>query len=507
MKKLIFCWVILCSTVLATLAQPSFIKNDLEAYIKKGMQEWDIPGLAIAIVKDGKPVLIKGFGVKNIESGEPVDENTLFFIASNTKLFTGTALAQLEYNKKLSLDDKITKYFPDYRLYDSNSTALVTIKDLLSHRIGTKTFQGDFTFWNSAYSRREIMYKMRLLKPVGLFRQDYGYCNSCFLTAGEIIPKVSGKPWEVYIYDSLITPLQMTHTQVLTGNAPSYKNIATPYTTLYTGTLQKLPYDLIDNIAPAGSIVSCVSDMAHWLQMQLDTARYNGTQIVPKPVVMKTRDVNTILGSRKSSVYPIHFRGYGLGIMSADYNGRQIYYHTGGAFGFVTNTCFVPEEKLGITILTNNDAQSFFELLRYQILDAYLGIRYVNRQTIPLQEYKDEKAKSIQMLDTLQQLKEKNAQPPLPIATYAGTYNNELYGNIVLEPASANSLTINFKHHTRLSATLTYLENDDWELRYNNIGYGIFKSHFVIENNKVQQILIKAADFIEFDSYLFTKME
>lgn len=507
MKKSLACWAILFTLGFSATAQPLFIKDSLESYIKNGMQNWDIPGLAIAIIKDGKPVLMKGFGVRDIETGEPVDENTLFFIASNTKLFTGTALAQLEYNKKLSLDDKITKYFPDYRLYDSNSTALVTIKDMLSHRIGTKTFQGDFTFWNSSYSRREIMYKMRLLQPVGLFRQNYGYCNSCFLTAGEIIPKVSGKPWEVYIYDSLVAPLEMTHTQVLTGNASAYKNIASPYTTLYTGKLQKLPYDLVDNIAPAGSIVSCVSDVAHWLQMQLDTGRYNGKQILPKQVVLKTRDVNTMLGSRKSSVYPIHFRGYGLGVTTADYNGRQIYYHTGGAFGFVTNTCFVPEENLGITILTNNDAQNFFELLRYQILDAYLGVSYKDRQAAPLQDYKKEKEKAMLILDTLQQLKAKRQNPSLPIQSYAGAYNNELYGNIVLEPASANSLTVNFRHHTKLSATLTCLGNDDWELRYNNIGYGIFRCKFALEKNKVKSILIKVADFIEYDTYLFTKME
>ena len=507
MKKLFIVWVILLSTVFSSQGQPSFIKDSLENYIRKGMQDWDIPGLAIAIIKDGQPVLIKGFGVKNIETNEPVDENTLFFIASNTKLFTGTALAQLEYNHKLSLNDKITKYFPDYRLYDTNSTALVTIKDLLSHRIGTKTFQGDFTFWNTSYKRKEIMYKMRLLKPVGLFRQDYGYCNSCFLTAGEIIPKVSGKPWEVYIYDSLIAPLQMTHTQVLSGNASMYKNIAAPYTTLYTGSLQKLPYDMIDNIAPAGSIVSCVNDMAHWLQMQLDTGRYNGQQIVPKQVVLKTRDVNTSLGSRKSSVYPTHFRGYGLGVMAADYNGRQIYYHTGGAFGFVTNTCFVPEENLGITILTNNDAQNFFELLRYQILDAYLGVPYKNRQLIPLQDYNDEKQNAMRLLDTLQQLKALNKTPTPPIEFYSGPYQNELYGNITLEPLSDHSLSIKFSHHTKLSATLTYLQNDDWELRYSPVSYGIFRSHFDIVKNKVKGIMIKAADFIEYDPYLFTKME
>lgn len=208
-----------------------FIADSLDNYIKTGMKDWQIPGLAIAIVKDGKLVYSKGFGERDRTTHEKVDENTLFMIASNSKLFTGTSLAQLEYNQKLSLNDKVTKYFPDFQLYDKNSTELVTIKDMLSHRLGTKTFQGDFTFWDGNLSRSQIMQRMRTLKPVGLFRQDFGYCNSCFLTAGEIIPKVSGKPWEVYVYDSILQPLGMTNTHMLTTGISQRSNVSRPYTT------------------------------------------------------------------------------------------------------------------------------------------------------------------------------------------------------------------------------------------------------------------------------------
>ena len=217
MKKLLL--FIFSFLIFACLhAQPSFIKDSLDSYINKGMKDWNIPGLAIVIVKDGKVVVMKGYGVRNIETKEPVDENTLFMIASNSKLFTATSLAQLEYDQKLSLDDKITKYFPWYKAYDSNTTNLVTVRDMLSHHLGTKTFQGDFTFWNSLYSRDSIMYKMRLLKPIGNFRQQWGYCNSCFLTAGQVIEKVTGKPWEVYVYDSIVEPLGMTNTHTLGNN-------------------------------------------------------------------------------------------------------------------------------------------------------------------------------------------------------------------------------------------------------------------------------------------------
>lgn len=189
MKKQ-FLFFILSFLSFAVNAQaPSFIQDSLDRYINQGIKDWDIPGLSIVIVKDGKVAFIKGYGVKSLDSRSPVDENTLFMIASNTKLFTATSLAMLENKGKLSLNDHVLKYFPDYKLYDPLITEQVTLRDLLSHRIGTKTFQGDFTFYNTAISREEVMKRMRYLKPSQIFRQDFGYCNSCFLTAGQVIPK------------------------------------------------------------------------------------------------------------------------------------------------------------------------------------------------------------------------------------------------------------------------------------------------------------------------------
>lgn len=187
-KPVLLLWILFALATAGSAQQPSFIADSLETYISKGMKDWQIPGLAIAIVKDGKVIYMKGYGESNIATHEKVDENTLFMIASNSKLFTGTSLAQLEYNKKLSLNDKVTRYFPDFRLYDNNATEMVTIKDMLTHHLGTKTFQGDFTFWDGNLSRSQIIQRMRTLRPEGQFRQDFGYCNSCFLTAGEIIP-------------------------------------------------------------------------------------------------------------------------------------------------------------------------------------------------------------------------------------------------------------------------------------------------------------------------------
>ena len=196
---------------------PSFITDSLDSYIERGMRLWQIPGLSIAIVKDGKVIVSRGYGVREVGKPGKVDENTLFIIASNSKLFTGTALANLDHEKKLSLNDKVIKYIPWFRLYDSTSTVLATVKDMLCHRIGLKTFQGDFTFWNSSLPKDSIIWKMRYLKPVGLFRQDFGYCNSAFLVAGEILHRVTGKTWEDYVRETMLLPLGMNNSYMLTA--------------------------------------------------------------------------------------------------------------------------------------------------------------------------------------------------------------------------------------------------------------------------------------------------
>lgn len=494
------------ATIICTAqnSSPSFITDSLESYIRQGMKDWDIPGLAIAIVKDGHVVVMKGYGVRDVKSKAPVDENTLFLIASNSKLFTGTALAQLDYYKKISLDDKVSKYIEGYALGDTNISSLVTIRDMLSHRIGTKTFQGDFVFWNSNLSRSEIMRRMRLLNQQRAFRQDYGYCNSCFMTAGEVLPIITGKPWEVYIHDSIIAPLGMTNTYTLTNGISQRENVAKPYTNSYTGKLTELPFDNVDNIGAAASMVSNVKDLSKWLLMQLDSGRYNGVRILPWPVLQKTRDLNILTRSRRSTAYPTHFQGYGLGVFGADYNGRQIYFHTGGADGFVTNTCFVPEENLGITILTNNDNQNFFEALRYQILDAYLGTPYKNRSKTMLASFEEEMKETVKKTEAMQARVKKN---PLSLSAYTGEYENELYGKISIGiDKQGKNLIVRFPGHNNLWAKLEFMDNDEWLLSYNNLTYGIFPVKFNAPDAKAASIELRVNEFIDYDPYMFKRI-
>jgi CubicO group peptidase (beta-lactamase class C family) len=485
--------------------QPAFIRDSLDTYIQKGLIDWNLPGLSVVIVKDGKVVWMKGYGVRDIETKKPVDENTLFMIASNTKLFTGSSLALLEKEGKISLDDPVTKYFPSYRLYDSNSTRLVTIRDMLSHHIGTKTFEGDFTFWNTSLSREEIMRRMRYLKPPFHFRQEFGYCNSCFLTAGQIIPIVTGESWEHFVQTHFLSPLGMDQTLVLSTGVENQPDVATPYTTSYSDRLNKVPYDNWNNLAPAASIVSNVNDLSHWLFMQLDSGRYQGKEIISWKALQKTRLANSWVNSVKSPRLPTHFVGYGLGLFMADYAGRQIYWHTGGAGGMVSNVCFVPEAHLGIAILTNNDNQQFFEELRYQILDAYLGVPYINRSQEELPNFKTRASAEIKEINDWKARVQSSA-PELPLSAYAGVYTNRLYGKIRIS-GEKDQLIIHYDTKPDLSATLEYMDHGEWLLTYNNILYGIFKVKFDISGTRVHSLTTPQNPFVEYDPYVFSKVQ
>jgi CubicO group peptidase (beta-lactamase class C family) len=193
-KNILFFFIIAAQTVFAqTDTVPSFIKDSLDTYVQRALKEWQIPGAAVCIVRDGKVIMMKGYGIKETGANDKVDENTLFMIGSNSKAFTATALAMLDAHKRLSLDDKVQKWLPDFTLYDPWVAKEAIIRDLLCHRLGFETFQGDFMYFDSDLSIAEVREKMGKLKPLYSFRSKWGYTNSAFMTAGKIIPKVTGK--------------------------------------------------------------------------------------------------------------------------------------------------------------------------------------------------------------------------------------------------------------------------------------------------------------------------
>jgi CubicO group peptidase (beta-lactamase class C family) len=482
-----------------------FINDSLDAYIAQGLQDWQVPGLAIVIVKDGKIAKMKGYGVLDLVSKKPVTEYSLFLIASNTKFFTATALAQMQYNKKIKLDDNFTMYFPSFRLYDSNSTKLLTIKDLLCHRIGTRSNAGEFAFFNSMLSRDDVMQRMQYIKPAGSFRQYYGYCNGCFTAAAQVIPKITGRKWEQFIQDSILEPLNMTHTYTSLTQIPNAEELATPYTSLYFDTLQRVEYDDNFNLAAATALISNVSDISHWLMFQLDSGRYNGKRVMNFDVLQSTRDINTIISSRRSSNLPTNFVGYGLGIMVSDYNGRMVYWHTGDASGMLSNFSFVPQEQLGISVMCNNDNQNFIAAIRHQVLDYYLGVPYRNRSKLYLLQFKEDEK---EISDTIKGWKNrvKGNSPPFSLGSYTGHYINDIYGSLDIGLKN-NRLIIKFNSHDHLIASLDYLDNGEWLVQYNNIENGFFTTRFRTESSKIISVEIKENGLDDIDPYVFVKQE
>ena len=491
---------------LAAAAQdsiPSFVKDSLDIYTTRALKEWQIPGVAVCIVKNGKVVLLKGYGVKEMNGTDKVDENTLFMIGSNSKAFTATALAMLDAEKKLSLDDKVTKWIPEFALDNKAAGEQAIIRDLLCHRIGFQTFQGDFTYWTSNLTRKEVIEKMSHIKAVYPFRTTWGYTNAAFLTAGEIIPKVTGMQWEDYVKEKIFTPLSMNNTLALSKDYPGAANKSMPHT-IDNGKLIKIPICAIDNLAPAGSIGSSVNDMSKWLLMQLNNGMVDGKQIIPASALAQTRTPHSILGNGGSMFNKGHFSLYGLGWFLEEYSGRKIVSHTGGVNGFVTSVTMIPEEKLGIIVFTNTDANSFYEALKWEIVDAYLGNPYRNYSKVYLgysAGRNSGEAKKDKALADSAALKPATA---LPLAAYTGNYFNDVYGDmsVVMEN---KELRMKFSHHPNMYAKLEPLGGNRFYVIFSDPIFSKAVFPFKVENGKVTGVTVKVADFVEYNPYEFVK--
>ncbi|MBP7511722.1 MAG: serine hydrolase [Bacteroidia bacterium] len=491
-------------------AQSNFIKDSLDIYVKREMQRWQVPGLAIAVVKDGKVVVAKGYGQKDATKGNvkgnEVDELTLFQIASNSKAFTGTAIALLDYQKKISLDEKVTKYMPEFKLYDPISTQLCTVRDLLTHRIGLGTFQGDFLNWGSNLSRKEIIEGMGRTKPLHPFRYKYGYCNAGFITAGELIQVVEGMSWDEYIKKNFFNPLGMVHTNSEYAGMVNDYNACKPHT-LFREKLVAMPLTNIDNMGPSASINSCVADMSKWLLMQLDSGKFEGKQIVPYKVLLETRKSIMVSGDFSSRLFPSkHFGAYGLGWNSYDYNGKRVWEHSGGANGFVTKTEFIPEANIGVIVYTNSDANSLYDALVKQVLEAYLNMPYRNVSEMYFNRGAAGRLEEKKNIDSLSMLATKKIQTPLPLTAFVGEYENEVYGKMTVK-VEKGKLRMYLSHHPNNIGDLAYIGNSKFLCNFSDVTYGIEEFPFVIEGNEVKSISVKVNDFIDYQRYNFVKIK
>jgi len=508
LKMSFFFWVCILSIATVKAQEnklPAFITDSLDNYIKTAMGEWNIPGLSVAVVKDGKVVFMKGYGVTEAGGKEPVDENTLFMIGSNTKAFTATALSILQESGQMSMDDKVLKWMPEFRLQDSLATADLRICDLLSHRIGFETFQGDFTYWTSNLTRSEIIRKMSLIRAPYPFRTKWGYCNAAFVTAGELIPRITGRNWEDVVRDSILKPLQMDRTIIMSSELKNVKNIAYPHT-IIDNKICRVKFANLDNLAAAGSIVSSASDMSHWLLTQLANGKFNNVQAIPPGAIQSIRQPYSIITSDPADDRLSHFYLYGLGISINDLNGEILYSHTGGVDGFLSCVMFMPEEQLGIVVLTNSDQNGLYNSLASEIRDSFLGLPFRNYSGRSLARFTSNQEESARVLDSLRRIVAMDKNPVLPLSNFTGRYTNELYGDIFIS-IEKDQLVISFSNHPDMKGMLQYIDNNSFLCTYSNPEMGIVEMPFRLTDGKVSGLTLRVSDFVEFLPYEFQKAD
>ncbi len=510
MKKILLLTGAFLAFVTLSIAQhidrSKFVKDSLDNYVNQALTNWQIPGAAVCIIKDGKVVVMKAYGVKELGKPAKVDENTLFMIGSNTKAFTATAMAMLQADKKLSLDDKVTKYLPQFKLENKQAGELATVRDLLCHRLGLQTFQGDFTFYNTNLTRDQVIEKLGIVKATYPFRAKWGYTNSAFLTAGQIIPVVTGKPWETFLKENIFAPLGMSNTLALSADMPKSFNRTVPHT-LKDGKMIAIPYCQIDGLAPCGSISSSVNDLSKWVTALLNNGKVGDKQVIPVAAINATREAQDIVGSIHHLDGETNYELYGLGWFIQDYAGHRLVMHDGGVNGYVTSVTLVPDQNLGIIVLTNTDQNSFFDAMRWEIMDAYFNKQYRGYSEVRLARFKAQEAAEDAKDKKLRDSVATNPKPALPAASYTGKYINSLYGNMTVTQGTGNNLEMRFEHHPNMVAALQPLGGNKFYVTFSDpvLGKAVFP--FYTFNGKVTGVRVKVADFVEVNPYEFKKVQ
>jgi len=510
MKKLLTLLIITTLFAMTAVAQrmdrSKFISDTLQNYISRGMTNWRIPGMAICIIKDGKVVLMRGYGIKELGLNSPVDDNTLFMIGSNTKAFTATALASLQAAGKLSLDDKVTKYVPTFKLDNKPAGEMTTVRDLLCHRIGFKTFQGDFTFYNTDLTRDQIIARMALVKAAYPFRSKWGYTNSAFLTAGQVITSVTGRSWESYIKDYIFAPLGMGNSLPLSKSMPTALNRTVPHT-IVDGRLTAIPYDQLDGMAPAGSISSSVNDMSKWVMALLNDGRVGKKQVIPLAAILATREAQDIVGTKTQLDGETDYELYGLGWFIQDYAGHHIVMHDGGVGGYLSSVTLVPQDHLGIIVLTNTDQNQFYQAIKWDIMDAYFKLPFHNYNDSYLQRFKQKQAANDAADHRLRDTVALLHPAALPLTAYTGKYVNELYGNMTITAGEANDLEARFEHHPRMFAHMQPLGGNRFYVTFSDPELGKAVFPFTVQGSNVINVRVKVDDDVEMDPYDFRKVQ
>ncbi len=342
------------------------------------LKTFNVPGIALGVVKNGKLIHAKGYGVSNLNTGKKVDENTLFGVASNSKAMTAAVLGQLVDEGKIKWDDRVTDYIPEFKMYDPYVTDAFTIRDLLTHRSGLGLGAGDLMMFpdGSNFTKKDIIHNIRYLKPVSAFRTKYDYDNNLYIVAGEVAERVSGIKWEDLVEQKIMKPLGMTSSAASLYRLKDNSNAVRPHAPV-NGKLQVLDIDWSESANAAGGIWSNVTDWSKWVIAQMNHGKYGAgldNKVFSFEVHEETWTPQTIIKTGTSAPYNTHFAAYGLGWFLSDVKGYKQVTHTGGLAGMVTQVVMFPELQLGIIVFTNQQSGAAFNAISRTIQDSYLGV-------------------------------------------------------------------------------------------------------------------------------------
>lgn len=445
------------------------IVAQFESYAEAARQQWQVPGLAIAIVKDDQVLLSKGFGIRRVGSDESVDQHTLFAIASNSKAFTAAALAILVDEGKLKWNDRVTKHLPWFRLRDEFATREIRVNDLLCHRSGLGTFSGDLLWWGTDYSPKQILQRAAELEPESSFRSAYGYSNLMFLAAGEVIAAVSGQSWSDFVRDRILRPLEMNRSTTSVRDLVSLENFASPHKT-HLDRSQPIPWMNWDAMAAAGGVISSADDMSRWLQVQLRQGELaNKQRIFSSGASHEMWQAHTPikLSSAPSQRFPsTHFRAYGLGWALSDYQGLKVVGHGGGYDGMYSQVLMVPEKKLGVVVLTNS-MTSITSLLAYRALDVLLDGDKKDWSEENLAQFRKSREEFAAKIAKAITPVVAGTKPSHPLAEYVAKFRCPMYGDASVS-LEGEQLVLRLLPYPALVAELKHLHYDTFEIRWRN---------------------------------------
>ena len=393
----------------------------LDAYITQAMKDWEVPGLAIAVVRNDSVIYARGFGVRELGRPEPVDEHTLFSIASTTKAMTVAALGMLVDEGKLDWDDPVAEHLPALRLGDPWVARELTVRDLVTHRVGLE--RSDNLWIAGPFERDEILRRAEALPSAAGFRAQYGYNNIMFIAAGELAAAVADTSWDALLERRLFEPLGMTRTTSRMDVVAKRDNVASPHTRV-DGRVHASTLRDYDNIGGAGAVFSSAHDMAQWLRFQLGGGAIDGKRLLEASTLREMHAPQTVMriDTVAERMFPdSHFRAYGLGWFLQDYGTEKLVHHSGSLNWTRTQVGFIPERNIGVVAIANLSSSTLQLALMYRVLDALLGRpeRDWSAEYLELARRDDEDDEDERVAGT---------RPSLALEAYAGEYEHPLYG-------------------------------------------------------------------------------